>query len=745
MKDLLESLNTAQRECAQHIDGSLLILAGAGSGKTKTLTTRLAYLLSEIGIPAQNTLTLTFTNKAASEMRERALQLIAKTNLSIATTPLLCTFHKFGLLFLQRYIHLLERKQSFIVIDEDDRKKILRDIKKQNKQYDIPNLSSLSSFISDSKNANIMPDDITSQDISLDFQAKIKTRIYKQYQDSLREYNLVDFDDLLLLPYRILCNNKELAIGLSKKYQYIMVDEYQDVNNLQADFLKLLCVSHENLCVVGDDDQSIYGWRGANISNILDFDKQFKNTKIITLEQNYRSTQQILDIANKLISYNPQRYNKTLKGQKQGDKARILSSIDDKEEMRKVILSIKELVQNGCKYSDIAILFRLNPLSLNVEKSLSQAKIPYQMIGGIKFYERQEIKDALAYLRLGLDSHDDFALQRIINKPRRGIGEKSLIDIMDLSSIHGSVYEAFKNNAYKDSKYQKKLQDIFEIIDLIKECIRDNLHFLSQIFSTRIKLYHEDDKPDFTGISNADRRKNIDELFRQFWEYCDEINPLSFSNQEDILREFLNNIALASPIDKVNEQGVVCMSIHNSKGLEFEHVFLIGMERGLFPLYDRYDDELDVDSGQIRRADIFEERRLAYVAFTRAKTNLILSYVNKRSYRGQTREREISQFFIESSAASFIDFENTITKSSWDNMIASLGFDNKAIKNKEDLVHLGKDSLKEESFSAGDCVQHKVLGFGRIESIKGVGAQSRAVVNFGGLRREILLSFLIKL
>lgn len=744
MKELLESLNATQRECARHIDGALLILAGAGSGKTKTLTTRLAYLLGEIGVPAQNTLTLTFTNKAAKEMQQRALYLISQANLSITATPLLCTFHKFGLLFLQRYIHLLGRKQSFNVIDEDDRKKILRDIKKQSKQYDISNLSSLSSFISDSKNANLIPDDILNQGVSLDFQAEIRARIYKQYQDFLIKHNLVDFDDLLLIPHRILCSNKDLAISLSQKYQYIMVDEYQDVNNLQASFLKQLCASHENLCVVGDDDQSIYGWRGANISNILEFDKQFENTKVITLEQNYRSTQQILDIANKLIAHNPKRYGKILRGQKQGEEVRILSSMEDKEEMRKIILHIQELVQNGFQYSDIAILYRLNPLSLNVEKALSQAKIPYQIIGGIRFYERQEIKDVLAYLRLVIDIHDDFSLQRIINKPRRGIGEKSLIDIAHMASDYGSIYEAYKNNVYKDSKYQKKLQDIFAIIDLLMECMSDNFRFLNQIFSTRIKLYCEEDKPDSTGISNAQRRENIEEFFRQFEEYCDEVSLLSSASQEDILQEFLNNITLASPADKVNEQGVVCMSIHNSKGLEFEHVFLVGMERGLFPLCGRY-DELNSDDEQMRRADIFEERRLAYVAFTRAKISLTLSYVKNRFYRGKHSERDISQFFIESSAASFKDFEHITTKNGWDSLIVSLGLVSDASNDKEDLVKLSKDSLREKSFSNGDCVQHKILGFGKIESIKWSGVQSRAVVNFGGLRREILLSFLTKL
>ncbi|WP_233707778.1 ATP-dependent helicase [Helicobacter aurati] len=735
MYSLLESLNAQQQQAVQHVDGALLVLAGAGSGKTKTITTRLAYLLGVIGIPPQNTLTLTFTNKAAKEMQQRALCLIADANLAISTSPLLCTFHKFGLLFLQKYIHFLGRSQSFQVIDEEDKKKILKNIRKGYSRYEIiPSVFELLNFISDSKNNNLTPEERIAKDIFTDSLTEIKIEIYKQYQDFLRVYNLVDFDDLLLLPYKILAQNTDLKQSLSEKYQYIMVDEYQDVNNLQASFLQQLCTTHQNLCVVGDDDQSIYGWRGANIDNILEFHKRFENTKIITLEQNYRSTKQILHTANQLIAHNAQRHDKTLKTDKTGENVRVLASVDGKEEMQKIISRIKEIKEAGEEYSTIAILFRLNPLSRNVEHCFSQAKIPYQIIGGTRFYERQEIKDVLAYLRLGLNQDDNFSLARIINKPRRGIGEKSLQDIIDKASNYKSIHDAFRHDVYNHTRYYNKLQDVFDIIDLLHDCMQDNLGFLNQIFETRIKLYHEKDISDSGGISNEERRQNIRQLFEWFDEYCQKADDLTFPRQEDIVRDFLNNAALSTDTDKMGEQGVLCMSIHNSKGLEFQHVFVIGMERGLFPLRDGEEIDYYDDSQTTKRADITEERRLAYVAFTRAKSSLTFSYVKNRFYRGKIGMRDPSQFLMESGVVSLKDFEELIKEG----------------KNTESDTILARDSedsktKNQTQLCKGDCVQHKIWGFGRVEKIQGSGLQASATVNFGGLKKNILLSFLTKM
>lgn len=708
--NLLESLNAAQKEAATHIDNALLILAGAGSGKTKTLTTRLAYLLS-IGIPAQNTLTLTFTNKAAREMRERALKLIESMSIPMINTPLLCTFHKFGLLFLQRYIHLLSRNSMFNVIDEDDKRKIIRNIKKNSKNIAKElTPAMLSSAISDYKNNAILPDIAKQSPSMIDAQV---AKIYQKYEDYLYANNLVDFDDLLLLPYRILYENETLRTQISNKYQYIMVDEYQDTNNLQASLLKLLCATHENLCVVGDDDQSIYSWRGANIENILDFDIQFENTKIVKLEQNYRSTEEILTIANNLISHNTTRHDKILKATRQnGKKVQYIKSHNDKAEMKQIIESIQTLIAQGESYNDIAILFRLNALARNVEECFNRAKIPFKMIGVIRFYDRQEIKDVLAYLRLALNLDDNFSLERIINQPKRNIGEKTFGDIVAASMHYTSIYAAWKQGGLSSLKCHAKLNEFFTLIESLKECLQLNPSEIPTFFKTKIKLY-ADDTPTKDSESNEDRRKNMDELFATLLDFIECEKGGDYSSNEEILQAFLNDIALSSSSDMEDSHNVLCMSVHNSKGLEFKHVFVIGMEQGLFPFIGF--DETDTDS---IAWNLDEERRLAYVAFTRAKDTLTLSYAKERMHHGRYREFEPSQFLVESGVVSRLN--------------ARLNSNETDEENDKSVAGLKR----------GDCVQHKIFGFGRIESVRGLGDNSTAMVNFGGTKRNILISFL---
>ena len=423
MSDILEGLNPAQREAASHVDGAMLILAGAGSGKTKTITARLAYLLSN-GVPPGNTLTLTFTNKAAAEMRSRALNLISGLNLS--GVPLLCTFHKFGLLFLKFHISELGRSANFQVIDTDDKKKIIKGF-----EINLPT-SLLTAKISTYKNSLIGPKDIDEllkgEDDELSrmysgFYAHCADA-YKRYEAYLATNNLVDFDDLLILPYKILSANERLCDEISRRYAYITVDEYQDTNDIQFKLLQKLCTAHENLAVVGDDDQSIYGWRGARIENILNFKDQFSNVKFIKLEQNYRSTDEILNAANELISHNKNRLGKSLTSMNGGgEKIEILRSDEEGIEAAKIAEAIKKLLSSGVAPSQIAVLYRVNALSRALEEGLNRAKIPYKMVGGVKFYERAEIKDTIAYLRLVNDEHDDFSMRRIINVPKRGIGK----------------------------------------------------------------------------------------------------------------------------------------------------------------------------------------------------------------------------------------------------------------------------------------------------------------------------------
>ncbi|PKN15214.1 MAG: ATP-dependent DNA helicase, partial [Deltaproteobacteria bacterium HGW-Deltaproteobacteria-24] len=425
-ESILSSLNESQKVAASHIDGSLLILAGAGSGKTKTITTRLAYLIS-IGIDPSSILTLTFTNKAAREMQHRAFSMIK----SASTMPLLCTFHKFGLLFLKFHITQLNRKNNFIIIDTDDKKRILKSIDKE------LTTAMVASEISKYKNSILTPTEAKAA-AQLKLYVQIAD-IYEKYENYLQENNLVDFDDLLLLPYKILEQNKDLCEQISQKYQYIMVDEYQDTNELQYRLLKKLCASHNNICVVGDDDQSIYGWRGATIKNILNFAEIFDNTTVIKLEHNYRSTDTILEHANQLIEHNRDRMGKKLIGTKtKGNSIKVYESHDENEETRKICEDIHKLINNGVSPKDIAVLFRVNALSRSLEEGFNKARINYQLVGGMKFYERSEIKDLIAYFRVLTNKNDNFSIKRIINKPKRGIG-KTTIEKLDEKSIQSEI------------------------------------------------------------------------------------------------------------------------------------------------------------------------------------------------------------------------------------------------------------------------------------------------------------------
>jgi DNA helicase II / ATP-dependent DNA helicase PcrA len=431
MQDLA-MLNESQQDAVRCVDGPVLILAGAGSGKTKTITSRLSYLLS-LGIPAANTLTLTFTNKAASEMRERAMSMIEV----LSYPPLLCTFHKFGLLFLKFHMDKLGRKNSFVVIDTDDKKRILKNLSTSS---ELPT-GMIASEISRYKTSLIDPKVAWEKAEQHNYQMIAK--VYEQYEDYLLSNNLVDFDDLLVLPYKILEADETLCEETSRRYQYIMVDEYQDTNELQYKLLRKLCHTHSNLCVVGDDDQSIYGWRGANIKNILEFHESFENVKIVKLEKNYRSTTQILKAANDLIDHNRGRIGKVLESTKGDGKAiEVLESHDENQEALSIARKIRKLIESGVNPRDIAVLYRINALSRSLEEGLNKEKIPYNMVGGVKFYERAEVKDVISYLRVIANPHDDFSIKRIVNRPKRGLGKVTMERIFKAAYENTqSIYE----------------------------------------------------------------------------------------------------------------------------------------------------------------------------------------------------------------------------------------------------------------------------------------------------------------
>ncbi len=679
----LDSLNRSQQIAAKHIDGSLLILAGAGSGKTKTITTRLAYLIS-IGIDPSSILTLTFTNKAATQMRERAYAMIDSS--MINTPPLLCTFHKFGLLFLKFHMSELGRKNSFIIIDNDDKKRILKSIDKE------ITTSLLVSEISKYKNTLLSPSEAKST-AQLKLYQQIAD-IYEKYDAYLLKNNLVDFDDLLLLPYRILEKNEELAKQISKKYQYVMVDEYQDTNELQYKLLKKLCTSHNNLCVVGDDDQSIYGWRGATIKNILNFAEHFKDTTIVKLEENYRSTNTILDHANQLIEHNRDRLGKMLIGTRQkGDSVKVYESHDENEETRKIVDDITKLIAQGVNAKDIAILFRINALSRSLEEGFNRAGISYKLIGGMKFYERAEIKDLIAYFRILTNTTDNFSLKRIINKPKRGIG-KTTIDKLDATSVKlkkpiFSIIEEFSPDelsAIVGKKNSRTLKVFMaSILDLRESLEESKMRFLDSFEETFDYRTSFDNVPD-----GFDRQANIDE----FYGY---IRDFFIQNPHLSLEDFLNEIALESEQSELTDQAVSMMSIHSSKGLEYKHLFIIGLEEGFFPI---------LGDG----CDIEEERRLGYVAITRAMDNLTMSFAHSRFYKGKRASLLKSRFLSESG-----------------------------------LVKGCLTIEKQSNYKKGDLVQHKIFGMGRVQKATKAGKDYKLTINFGGQIRDILSSFVEKI
>ena len=681
-ENLLSSLNESQKVATQHIDGPMLILAGAGSGKTKTITTRLAYLIS-IGIDPRSILTLTFTNKAATQMRERAFSMLDPS--MINTPPLLCTFHKFGLLFLKFHMAELNRKNNFIIIDTDDKKRIIKSLEK-----DITT-SLLVAEISRYKNSLLTPSE-AKRAAQLKLYQQI-AEIYEKYEEYLEKNNLVDFDDLLLLPYRILSKNQKLAEDISQKYQYIMVDEYQDTNELQYRLLRLLCTGHNNLCVVGDDDQSIYGWRGATIKNILNFSEHFENTNVVKLEENYRSTDTILNHANQLIEHNRDRLGKKLIGTRQkGDSIRIYESQDENEETRKIIEDIKQLIDNGTNPKNIAILFRVNALSRSLEEGFNKAGLNYKLVGGMKFYERSEIKDLIAYFRILTNANDNFSIKRIINKPKRGIG-KTTIDKLEAKSIESgkSIFDLIQQLDSEEissivGKKNSRTLKVFEasILDLKELLNESKMKFFDSFEETFDYRASYDNLPD-----GYERQANIDEFYGYIRDYF-------IQNPHLDLKDFLNEIALESENDDYHGEAVSMMSIHATKGLEFKKLFIIGFEEGFFPI---------IGDG----SDLEEERRLGYVAITRAMDNLTLSFVHSRFYKGKRATLVKSRFLSESG-----------------------------------LIKGSLTIEKQSGFKKGDLVQHKIFGMGRVMKATNAGKDYKLTINFGGTHRDILSSFVQK-
>lgn len=632
---LLDALNEPQRQAVMATDGPLLILAGAGSGKTRVLTHRTAYLIEECGVNPYNIMAITFTNKAAGEMRERIDQMVGYGSESIWV----CTFHSTCVRILRRYIDRLGFGTNFTIYDSDDQKTLMKDICKHleidTKMY---KEKMFLSAISSAKDELIDPIEFETRAAG-DYVKRKQAQVYREYQQALKQNNALDFDDLIMKTVELFKLDKEVLASYQDRFRYIMVDEYQDTNTAQFELIRLLALKYQNLCVVGDDDQSIYKFRGANIYNILNFEHHFPDATVIKLEQNYRSTQNILDAANAVIANNQGRKEKRLwTDNGAGDKITFEQLDTAAEEADFVARDIARRVRKGeYQYKDCAILYRTNAQSRLFEERFITANIPYKIFGGVNFYARKEVKDLLAYLKTIDNGQDDLAVRRIINIPKRGIGAASINKVaLYAQEQEISFYDALcvAEQVPGLGKAAAKIRPFVLFIQSMKA--KAKLLSVADLLQEVIETTGYVRELEAEGTDEAEARiENIDELISKAVDYAE-------GEEAPSLNGFLENVALVADIDSFDENSdyVVLMTLHSAKGLEFPNVYLAGLEDGLFPSYM----SITSDNSQ---AEIEEERRLAYVGITRAKKNLTITSARVRMVRGQTQYGKVSRFVRE--------------------------------------------------------------------------------------------------
>ena len=705
--NLLEKLNDKQREAASQIDGSILILAGAGSGKTRTITYRIAHMIENVGISPYSILAVTFTNKAAKEMRERVEELVG----DIAKACTISTFHSFGMRLLRMYAKEVEYNSNFTIYDTDDQKRIVKAILKgQNISLNGVKLTErdIVSMISKIK------EEIKTLD-EYSIMNKQIVEVYDKYNRVLLESNAMDFSDILLNTYKLL-QKPEILEKVQNKYKYIMIDEYQDTNNLQYKIIDLIARKSSNLCVVGDENQSIYGFRGANILNILNFETNYNNAKIIKLEENYRSTTTILDAANELIKNNKSSKDKKLWTQNgKGDLIKVLACDNARDEVSRIIEIIKENHQNGIAYRDMTILYRTNAQSRVFEEGLLRYSIPHKVFGGISFYSRAEIKDIIAYLSIIVNPQDELNLQRIINVPKRKVGEKGVEKIIAYARENNlNLLEALshiKEISGLTAVGKEKLLEMYDIIKELKDLsYTETASYIVQTLIDKIK-YIDYIKENY---DDAEARiENIDEFKNSILELENIVGELR-------LNEYLENVSLISATDDLEEKSdyVKLMTIHNSKGLEFPIVFLVGFENEIFPGSRAMFDEKEME----------EERRLCYVALTRAEKKLYLSHATIRFVYGQDRLSTPS-VFLKEIPEKLLDIdvkkERLYFEDDYSNEIKAYDNSRKFEKKKTEINT--KNTIKFDDntkkiidnlgFKVGDKVKHKKFGLGVIKNI----------------------------
>ena len=746
MSNLLENLNDKQQEAVEYMAGPLLILAGAGSGKTRVLTYKIAYLLEKEIVKPWQILAITFTNKAAKEMKERIEALVGQ----VSNDMWLGTFHSVCVRILKREIELLGYTRDFNIFDEIDKEKVIKEVmKKLNIDEKVYPVGLIKSEISKAKEA--MKDEVAYQkDAMGDFRKEEIAKVYNMYQETLKKNNSIDFDDIIMLTVQLFLENPDRLLYYQNKFNYILVDEYQDTNKSQFLLISMLSSATGNICVVGDESQSIYGFRGADISNILNFEQEFPNAKIVKLEENYRSTQNILNAANEVIKNNKSKIDKQLWTQnEEGDKIEYKTLNNEYEEVEYVVDEIDDICRKEHEsYSNFAVLFRTNAQARVLEEVFMKSGTPYKLIGGIKFYARKEIKDIISYLKLIQNINDNIALKRIINEPKRGIGNTALDKLDALSSESGmSIFEFIQDSnnliSFRSAGNIMEFRDM--INDLIKE--KDKIKVSELIKKTLKDSGYED-------MLNSEGTKETEIRFDNLMEFIGVAIEFENENAENSLGDFLDSIALVSDVDNLDEStdAVTLMTMHSAKGLEFDNVFLVGMEEGLFPSKRSIEEDAQTE----------EERRLCYVAITRAKKHLFITNTKKRTLYGSTTystpsrfideipENLLSETSIENKENKGIrNNQNTWLDSEYKRVETYLSNRNRVSENIERKVKpnigvsvdsflknlAGNNQVKSNNtlkYKVGMEVKHKKFGIGIIENIEPEGDDFKLEIMFDG-------------
>ncbi len=716
---IYDTLNPMQQEAVYYTEGPLLILAGAGSGKTRVLTHRIAWLIDEVGVNPWNILAITFTNKAAGEMRERVDNIVGFGSEQIWVS----TFHSACVRILRRFADTLGYERNFVIYDTDDSKSVMKEIcKRLNIDTKIYKERALLAAISSAKNEMV-----TASEYALnaagDFGKQRVAEVYREYEKALLKNNAMDFDDLLVKTVEVLRNNEDARNYYQERFKYIMVDEYQDTNTVQFRLVSLLAGKYRNLCVVGDDDQSIYKFRGANIYNILNFEKEFPDAKVIKLEQNYRSTQNILDAANAVICNNKGRKEKKLwTANESGEKIHFNQYQNEYDEAYQVVDEIGRAVSSGkAHYNDFAILYRTNAQSRVLEEKFVARSIPYRIVGGVNFYQRREIKDILAYLKTIDNGRDDVALQRIINVPKRGIGATTLGKFMEYGQARDlSLFEAleFCDDIPRLGKAGDKIRAFVNMIDVFRA--QSEYITLAELLQNVLDEtgYVKELEAESTEEAQG-RIENIDELMNKVIAYEE-------AEEEPTLSGFLENVALVADIDSLNEAEdyVMLMTLHSAKGLEFPYAYMCGMEDGLFPSYMTIvnDDPEEIE----------EERRLCYVGITRAKKRLTLTYARSRMVRGSTQYNMVSRFVREITPELFYKGRMAEKEKAEARIQRPASYSKKQAMKV--TTSYGKSFVVQKSdaldYTVGDTVRHIKFGIGTVVNIVDGGKDFEVTVDF---------------